>query len=86
MPVVKRESEWCIKVYGGPREHPPPHFHVVTSEANVPFLIENFAPVAGYVPRALRKRVKHDALEWARQNQETLRRKWNELHEPRSKR
>lgn len=86
MPVVVRGSGWRIEVRPGPREHAPPHFHVVTNEADVPFLIKNFAPVSGDVPRALHNRAKREALKWARQNQGALRQKWNDLHEPRRKR
>jgi hypothetical protein len=85
MPVVKRGNGWNIEVRPGPREHPPPHFHVVTNEADVPFLIESLAPMTGNVPRALHRRAQREALEWAKQNQAALRNKWNELHQPRSK-
>ncbi len=35
MPAVHREGSLVVKVYGPPREHPPPHVHVEVGRAGV---------------------------------------------------
>ena len=35
MPTVHREGSLVVKVYGPPREHPPPHVHVEVGRAGI---------------------------------------------------
>lgn len=60
------------------KDHPPPHFHVVTrSEERVVVQIESLAVVAGIADT----RDLDEALAWARGNRETLRRLWRRYSE-----
>lgn len=61
------------------RDHPPPHFHVVTrSNERVAVLIESLAIMAGSADG----RDLEEALAWAAGNRETLRRLWRQYSEP----
>ncbi len=61
-----------------PRDHAPPHFHVVFSDGSrCAVAIENLAVIAGRVPeRRLRL-----ALQWAAVNREALQAKWKEINQ-----
>jgi hypothetical protein len=70
-----------LEIRPGPREHGPPHFHVVTKEVDASFFIHTLAPKAG----KLRGSVGGDALKWAAQNQRQMIEVWDQMHAPRKK-
>ncbi len=76
MPTVKLFGDCAIQMY--PRDHAPPHFHVVFSDGSrCAVAIENLAVIAGRVPeRRLRL-----ALQWAAVNREALQAKWKEINQ-----
>ena len=80
MATVKSFPQRRLEVRAGPREHAPPHFHIVTMNADASFLIQTFAQLVGKLPKE-----GQDALIWAKQNQAILQRTWDSLHKPRSK-
>jgi hypothetical protein len=80
MPVIKSFPTCKVEVRPGPREHAPPHFHIVSTESDASFNIESLEPMKGKLPRHAR-----DALDWAKENKAHLMEMWNELHKPRLK-
>jgi hypothetical protein len=60
------------------QDHAPPHFHVITnSNERVTVIIESLAILAGDADA----RDIFEALEWAKNNRETLRGLWQEYSE-----
>jgi hypothetical protein len=60
------------------KDHAPPHFHVITqSDERVAVVIESLAILAGTAD----SRDIAEALEWAKDNRETLRGLWREYSE-----
>ena len=54
MPTVLRQGRWIVKIYAPPREHPPPHVHVLlghTGEVIILLGTENTAPTVWAVHR-----------------------------------
>ena len=81
MPKVGPDFLNCrLEVRAGPREHAPPHFHIVSNDSDASFLIKTFEPLQGKLSKDGKM-----ALEWAARNQIVLQSKWDELHTPRSK-
>jgi hypothetical protein len=75
MPTVFHGPNWKITMYF--RDHPPPHFHVITSareEAQV--RIDDFCVLAGRIP----PKILTGARQWAELHVGLLHEKWNELH------
>ena len=61
------------------RDHSPPHFHIITrSDERVAVLIETLGIMAG----AADGRDLEEALAWAGNNRETLRRLWRQYSGP----
>lgn len=59
------------------RDHPPPHFHIVThSREEAQMSIGNLSVLAGGVPPSILAA----ARAWAQANVDVLRGKWRELH------
>jgi hypothetical protein len=76
MPTVKRFSRCRITMYL--KDHAPPHFHIITNaEESVVLIIETLQVLAGEADA----RDIAEALEWAADNRETLRRLWQEYSE-----
>jgi len=68
MPTVRRFERCRITMYF--QDHAPPHFHVITnSNERVTVIIESLAILAGDADA----RDISEALEWAKNNRETLR-------------
>lgn len=81
MPKVGPDFPNCrLEVRAGPREHAPPHFHIVTKDSDASFRIDTFKPMKGKLSKE-----GFCALDWARNNQVALKALWNELHKPRTK-
>ena len=60
------------------KDHAPPHFHVITTgNERVSVIIESLAILAGSADA----RDIAEALEWAKDNRETLRGLWRECSE-----
>jgi hypothetical protein len=71
MPTIFREGNWKITMYF--LDHPPPHFHIVTSareEAQV--RLSDLSVMAGAVPST----VLGAAVAWAEANLPLFERKW----------
>ncbi len=63
-----------ITVYGN--DHLPPHFHVLTPDAEALVEIATLRILAGSLPG----RVERKALAWAGANRETIRAEWNRIN------
>jgi Domain of unknown function (DUF4160) len=76
MLTVRRFERCRITMYF--QDHAPPHFHVITnSNERVTVIIESLAILAGDADA----RDISEALEWAKNNRETLRGLWQEYSE-----
>lgn len=64
------------------RDHPPPHFHVVTENFNVKFAIET-GEILSKPPHyfCIRRRELKVIQKWQCENKEKLKRTWNLLHD-----
>jgi len=74
-----------IRIFGdcaiiiNPRDHLPPHFHVVFRDGQrCSIAIDSMQIIAGSVTPARRLAA---AQEWARQNREILHARWKEIHQ-----
>jgi hypothetical protein len=77
MPTLHRIGSRCrIEMY--PRDHPPPHFHVVRPEGRAAVAIETLEVLQGDLPMRLLR----EALIWAQDNRDLLRREWLALRPP----
>ena len=72
MPVIHLINSIKILMYFD--DHIPPHFHAQYNEFELLVEIETLKEYSGYLPTKQRKRV----MSWAKENQEYLRRKWEE--------
>ena len=74
MPVIKRFSNCRIRINA--RDHPPPHFHVLLNDEREAWVrIDTVEIIHGKVaPREIT-----EALNWAKENRETLAAKFEEL-------
>jgi hypothetical protein len=63
-----------ITVYGN--DHLPPHFHVLTPDAEALVEVATLRVLAGSLPG----RVEREALAWARANLDTIRAEWNRIN------
>jgi hypothetical protein len=62
----------------GVRERsPPPHFHIISPDAEALIEIETFELYTGEVPQGKSAR---KAMEWAQENVDLLRATWNQLN------
>jgi hypothetical protein len=77
MPTIKLFDQCRVEVR--PRDHSPPHFHIVTQGGDMSVCIETLACLKGRVPG----RISRQALEWAKENQDVLLKKWEFLNLPR---
>jgi hypothetical protein len=80
MPTIKKFDHCEIQVRAGPREHGPPHFHIVSNESDVPVDIETLTPKF-----KLPRNVGREPMEWAKENLLVLKEVWDTLHAPRKK-
>jgi hypothetical protein len=77
MPAVRRFDRCRIEMYF--RDHPPPDFHIVTrSDERVVVVIETLEILAG----TANGRDLEEALAWAGNNRETMRRLWRQYSGP----
>jgi hypothetical protein len=74
MPIIKRFDSYVIRI--NPRDHSPPHFHVVLNDGREAWVrIDNCQVIHGDV----RSREISAALLWARKHREELAAKFEEL-------
>lgn len=73
MPTLHRIGACRIEMYT--RDHPPPHFHVTRPEGRAAIAIETLEVLRGDLP----VRLLREALAWAQDNRELLRREWESL-------
>ena len=66
-----------IRVYAA--DHNPPHFHIVTPDAEALIRIENLEVLRGEVPA----KVQTAALEWATANIDAIAAEWSRLNKKR---
>ena len=64
-----------IKIEIYPNEHPPPHFHVKSSDLNISVSILNGSILKGTVKKQIRKKINH----FYKQNKSDLIEIWNQL-------
>jgi hypothetical protein len=77
MPRIITFGKLAVYVYASPREHPPPHFHVVGPDTDVSIEIRTLRVMEGqYRPGEIA-----DILDWARRNTALLLMKWTEFNE-----
>lgn len=74
MPVIIRLQHCVITMYFA--DHNPPHFHVVTPDAEAQVTIASLDLMEGSVDR----RALREARDWAEQNRDTLWAKWDEFN------
>lgn len=76
MPTIKIFCDNAIVI--NPRDHFPPHFHVIFRDGQrCSVAIATLEIIAGTAIPARRMR---EALEWAKENQDLLLAKWEEIH------
>lgn len=75
MPTLVRLGNVLIRMYAD--DHVPPHFHVVTTSGEALVSIDGLEMLRGSIDR----RSLDTALEWARDNMETLTNEWRRLNE-----
>lgn len=74
MPELYRQGNWMIRVYAA--DHNPPHFHVVTPEAEALVRIDTLEVIMGSVPA----KVLRAAREWAEANEAKIAAEWKRLN------
>lgn len=74
MPTLIKIGNIKIQVYAN--DHNPPHFHVVTAEFEALVRIDTLEIIEGSLPR----RALEVALDWARENKETIRNEWSRIN------
>lgn len=77
MPTLALLGKLIIAVYGKPREHAPPHFHVIAPDVDFTVRLDNLQVLAGEYDR----KSFSTAVAWAEKNMEILWAKWSELNE-----
>ena len=75
MPTLHRIGAVSIRIYAD--DHRPPHFHIVAPDFEVLVSLSDLNIVAGEA----RLSDIAQALQWARENRESLALKWLELNE-----
>lgn len=75
MPTIKLIDSIKILIYYD--DHIPPHFHAQYNEFEELIIIETLATYAGSLPNKQKKKV----MEWAKENQEYLQKKWDEYNQ-----
>ena len=75
MPEIIRFARSVLRMYAD--DHRPPHFHIVGPDFAVMVDISAFKIISGEA----RPKDIAEALAWARENQTTLKRLWQELNE-----
>lgn len=74
MPVIQRFANCRVRI--NPKDHPPPHFHVVMNDARETWIkIDTLEIIYGKVVA----REIAEVLAWAKSNRETLAAKFEEL-------
>ncbi len=77
MPTLARLAKLIFAMYGKPREHAPPHFHVSGPDVDFTVRLDNLQVLAGKYDR---KSVA-TAVAWAQENMEMLCAEWSELND-----
>lgn len=76
MPVIKRFAHCVVRI--NPKDHAPPHFHVVMNDAREAWVkIDTVEIIHGKVAA----REIAEVLTWAKSNRETLAAKFEELQQ-----
>ncbi len=76
MPTLHRLSSHNVRICMFP-DHAPPHFHVIGRGWSAKIDLRDLSIIVGGGPAAPIK----EALDWASQNRQYLRTKWNQLNE-----
>jgi len=63
-------------LYVYPRDHNPPHFHAIYAEFEELIIISSLETYNGRLPRSQKKKV----MDWARNHQDYIQMRWNELN------
>ena len=80
MSTVIENEKYRVKVYAPPREHNPPHVHIVKKSDNAEIRISLIdLSIMDNHTEFDRKSIK-EILYWIHDNYETLKDKWEELH------
>jgi hypothetical protein len=74
VPVIVRLQHCVIAMYF--RDHNPPHFHVVTPDAEAQMALASLELMEGSVDR----RALREARAWAEEHRDELWAKWDELN------
>jgi Domain of unknown function (DUF4160) len=80
MGVVIENSQWKIKIYPPPREHGPPHIHVIAKGMNAEVKINLITLEVLGKTRFTKKAVK-DIIRYLFDNQDYLIEAWEKMHE-----
>jgi hypothetical protein len=80
MGVVIENSQWKIKIYPPPREHGPPHIHVIAKGMNAEVKINLITLEVLGKTRFSKKAVK-DIIRYLFDNQDYLIEAWEKMHE-----
>ena len=82
MPTVAREDGFVVKVYGPPREHPPPHVHVERggSEVVVIRLGAGVKPASVWRVHGMKDRDVVRAYRIVERHADAIRKVWSEIH------
>jgi hypothetical protein len=80
MGVVIENSQWKIKIYPPPREHGPPHVHVIAKGMNAEVKINLITLEVLGKTRFTKKAVK-DIIRYLFDNQDYLIEAWEKMHE-----
>lgn len=75
--LVLRRDHVAIRLYKE-QGHQRPHFHIkFKNEYQASFALDDFSQLSGHIP----PKYLRDLLQWARENQNVLLKKWNELND-----
>jgi hypothetical protein len=66
-----------IRLWVYANDHLPPHFHVLSPDAEAIVEIATFEVLAGALPRGANA---DEAMEWARQNRDQIIAEWNRVN------
>ena len=77
MPTLVQVGKLIISMYGKPREHAPPHFHVSGPGVNFTIRLDTLQILAGECDR----KAFAAAVAWAEDKAEMLSAKWSELND-----
>lgn len=77
MPSLVRLGKIVVSMYGKPREHAPPHFHVSGPDVNFTVRLDNLQVLAGKADRDAFAA----AVDWAKDKSGMLSAEWSKLND-----